>query len=69
MFIYELRTYKAVVSFRGMLDNVVILDGLAKLMVNFALKEGSSKQGKALLASVGENCVLAAYLKIFYNKL
>lgn len=52
-------------SFRGgILDNVVILDGLAKLMVNFALKEGSSKHGKALLASVGENCVLAEYLKI-----
>lgn len=31
------------------------------LIVKLALKDGSSKQGKALLASVGSNCVVARY--------
>ena len=36
---------------------------LPKLTAYFALIAGSSKQGKALLASVGWNCVTAIYLK------
>lgn len=47
-----------------MLDKVLIFEGRAMLIVNLALNDGSSKQGKALLASVGENCVLAIHLLI-----
>lgn len=48
-----------------MLDKLIMVAGLAMLMVKRALKKGSSKHGKALLASVGENWVLAAFLKYF----
>lgn len=34
----------------------------AKLMVNLAFNAGSSKQGNARRASVGENCVAAIHL-------
>jgi hypothetical protein len=37
---------------------------LPKCTSNFALIAGSSKQGKALLASVGWNCVTAINLQI-----
>lgn len=52
---YVYITYSIVFSRSGILEIVDKFVGLAKLIVNFALKEGSSKQGKALLASVGEN--------------
>lgn len=58
-------TYSSVFSLRGMLESDDKLDGLARLIVNFALKEGSSKQGNALRASVGENCVLTIDLRYF----
>lgn len=60
--------YFTIVSLTCILDKVVMFDGLVKLMVNLALKDGSSKHGKALLASVGENCVLANNLKDFYGE-
>lgn len=55
-------TYCTTFSLSGILESVDKFAGLAKLMVNFALKDGSSKQGKALLASVGENWVLTINL-------
>lgn len=55
-------------SLKGMFDREDILAGLAILTTKVALKEGSSKHGKALRASVGENCVLTINLrKIFGN--
>lgn len=56
-------TYFTTVSLIFIFDKVVTFDGLVTLIVNLALKAGSSKHGKALLASVGENCVLASILK------
>lgn len=55
-------------SLKGMFDSEDILAGLAMLMTKVALKEGSSKQGKALRASVGENCVLTINLKKTFGK-
>lgn len=57
-------TYFIEVLTTCVLDRVLMLVGLVKLISNFALKDGSSKQGNALLASVGENWVLASNLKI-----
>lgn len=46
-----------------MLDTVVRVVGLAMFILKTDLKEGSSKQGKPLLASIGENWVLTKFLK------
>lgn len=46
-----------------MFDNELILSGLAMLMVNLALRAGSSQQGNALLASIAWNWVTAIHLK------
>lgn len=48
---------------KGIFESDDILFGLARLILNFDLKIGSSKQGNALLASVGENCVLSTVLQ------
>lgn len=45
-----------------MLESDVIQISLARWTSKVALKPGSSKQGKARRASVGENCVEARYL-------
>lgn len=47
----------------GILDRVDIWAGRAIDMINFAFIAGSSKHGKARLASVGWNCVAATQLK------
>ena len=47
----------------GMLEMEVISFCLPRLTLNLALMAGSSKQGKARLASVGWNCVTAMYLE------
>jgi hypothetical protein len=46
----------------GMLDNAVWLRRWTSVIVNVDLKLGSSKQGNALLASVGWNFVVAMNL-------
>ena len=46
----------------GMLEMEVISFFLPRLTLNLALMAGSSKQGKARLASVGWNWVTAMYL-------
>ena len=51
----------------GMLEMEVISFCLPKLTLNLALMAGSSKQGKARLASVGWNCVTAMYLEKHLN--
>lgn len=45
-----------------MLDRDVIFLGRPNDIENLALKDGSSQQGKALLALIGENCVVASHL-------
>ena len=45
-----------------MLDRDCQVFLLTTVIVNLALNPGSSKQGKAFLASVGWNCVVARYL-------
>ena len=47
----------------GMLEMEVISFCLPRLTLNLALMAGSSKQGKARLASVGWTCVTAMYLE------
>lgn len=49
--------------FFGMLDTVVRETGLAMLILKIDLNDGSSKQGKPLLASIGENWVLTNVLQ------
>lgn len=46
----------------GMLERAMCLDSLCILMVNLALKAGSSKHGNAMRAAVGSNCVEAKTL-------
>ena len=43
----------------GMLDKLTLSGFLNNVTLNFALRSGSSKQGKARLASVGSNWVVA----------
>ena len=45
-----------------MLERAVMLVNLPNDMLKVALNEGSSKHGKARLASVGENWVAAIHL-------
>lgn len=47
----------------GIFDKVDMWEGRPKIISNLALNDGSSKQGKAFLASTGENWVLAKILK------
>ena len=59
------------VLFRAILDKDCQPFLLMTVMVNLAFNSGSSKQGKAFLASVGWNCVVARYLsdkKFIYFK-
>ena len=56
------RIYCGVVFFSGMLE-VAVLDWCRPRVIwNRAFMTGSSKQGNARRASVGENCVVAKYL-------
>lgn len=47
----------------GILERARCLGSLLILMEKVALKAGSSKQGKAILAAVGSNCVDARILR------
>lgn len=47
----------------GILLKLTLSGFLNKVTLNWALSSGSSKHGKALLASVASNCVVARYLK------
>jgi hypothetical protein len=61
---------KSFVILSGILDKAVIFFRLVILMSNLALYKGSSKQGKAILANCGSNCVTAIHLHIKHsNKL
>lgn len=51
----SLNTHMGSVNLRGMLDNEAKLADRARLTVKRALNAGSSKQGNARRASVGEN--------------
>lgn len=48
----------------GILEMARCLGSLLILIEKLALKAGSSKQGKAILAAVGSNCVDASILKL-----
>lgn len=48
---------------RGILDSARCFGSLLILTENLALKAGSSKHGKAVLANVGSNCVAASTLR------
>jgi hypothetical protein len=50
-----------------MLDIEVMFLGRAMLILNLALRAGSSKHGNALRASVGWNCVVAIHLERMWN--
>ena len=52
----------------GMLERLIRGSFLTRVMSKRALRSGSSKQGNAFRASVGENCVAATYLKFFKTK-
>ena len=55
--------YMGTVPMTGIFDKAVIFFCLPRDIEKVALRLGSSIQGKALLASVGENCVAATHLK------
>ena len=55
-------TYIGVVETFGMLAMDVMCVSLPKVILKVALRAGSSKQGKALRASVASNCVDAINL-------
>lgn len=52
----------------GILEMARCLGSLLILIKKLALKAGSSKQGKAILAAVGSNCVDASTLKFRKGK-
>lgn len=56
-------TYTSSVVSIGMLDIAILVDLRSSVMRNVALMAGSSKHGKAFLASVASNWVAAIYLK------
>ena len=65
----QLFTYKGTVSILGMLDIAVMLVWRAMNISKVAFIVGSSKQGNALLASVGSNWVAASHLKFNISNL
>lgn len=56
------KTYIVIFEAIGMFERAVMCDFLHSVVVNVALIPGSSKQGKAFLASVAWYCVVAMYL-------
>lgn len=65
--IESLDTHMGSVNLRGMLESDDKLADRARLTVKRALNAGSSKQGNARRASVGENWVLANHLQKCYT--
>lgn len=61
-------TYTFMVFFSRILLRQVYSPVLKILIINFALKLGSSKQGKACLACVVWNCVEASHLNRLKKK-
>ena len=64
LFIVNKLTYDLVEDSKGMFDTANLSSGRIIVILNLALKAGSSKQGKARLASVGWNWVVAMTLRI-----
>jgi hypothetical protein len=56
-------TYTGSVNLIGMFDKVIMLSWRAMLISNFAFIWGSSTHGKASLACVASNCVVAIHLE------
>ena len=57
-------TYMTVVLIFSIFESEVIFPARPKDILNMALNEGSSQQGNALLALIGENWVVAIHLEI-----
>lgn len=62
------KTHIGVEDRRGMLESAVMFCVLARKILNVAFISGSSKQGKARLASIAWNCVDATQLMKIMTK-
>lgn len=60
---HNINTHVSIIFSTGMLLRHLYSLGIARWIVNFALKEGSSKQGNACLACTAWNWVAAKYLE------